>query len=167
MEDSEDEMEEKSQTLSPSKLKDIYENEEVSSAEKEVDRLLLNSLKQILDFDNVTYVALIKKEGKLMGELKEDGSDEPDFYYSSLAASYTATMGAQSGRRAQYISIAMPDCFYLMREMNDEYIFALRLDNYDNFTDIIKKIDEESEFLDDKWTRTQIITKLRRKYNIS
>lgn len=160
-------MEERSQTLSPSKLKEIYEDEDVSSAEKEVDKLLLSSLKQILDFDNVTYVALIKKEGKLMGELKEDESDEPDFYYSSLSASYTATMGSQSGRRPQYISIAMPDCFYIMREMNNEYIFALRMDNYDDFTEIVKKVDEESAFLDDKWTRTHIITKLRRKYNFS
>ena len=132
-----------------------------------MDKLLLGSLKQILDFDNVTYVALIKKEGKLMGELKEDDSDEPDFYYSSLSASFTATMGSQSGKKAQYISIAMLDCYYLLREMNNEYIFALRMDNYDNFTEIIKKVDEESEFLDDKWTRTQIITKLRKKYNIS
>lgn len=160
-------MEDSAQTLSPSKLKDIYEDKEVSSAEKEVDKLLLGSLKQILDFDNVTYVALIKKEGKLMGELKEDDSDEPDFYYSSLSASFTATMGSQSGRKAQYISIAMPDCHYLLREMNNEYIFALRMDNYDNFSEIIKKVDEESAFLDDKWTRTQIITKLRKKYSIN
>lgn len=100
-----------------------------------------------------------------MGEVMDEDSDEPDFYYSSLSTSYTATMGSQSGRKPQYISIAMTDCYYLMREMNEEYIFALRMDNYDNFKEIMEKIDEESAFLDDKWTRTQIITKLRRKYN--
>jgi len=149
-------------------IEDEEENEEKStSADKEVDKLLLGSLKQLLDFENVTYVSLIKKEGKLMGEVKEEDTDDPDFYYTTLSTSYAATMGSQSGRKPSYISIAMSDCYYLMREMNNDYIFALRLENYKNFKEIIETIDEESEFLNDKWTRTQIITKLRRKYNFS
>lgn len=142
-------------------------DEEGSSADKEVDQFLAGSLKQILKFDNVTYVSLIKKEGKLMGEVKEEGSEDSDFYYSSLSTAYTATMGQESDKKVQYMSIAMPDCYYLLREMNEEYIFALRLDSYDNFTDIMEKLDEEGEFLKDKWTRIHTISQLRRKYDFN